>query len=76
MSKEFRDAMQDLLVQKEKIARMQEQLKESVKGVAQRFDCKPAQVTKVLALVQKEREKGGALEDLQAILGQAESVLL
>lgn len=74
--KAFRDAVEDLLRQKQRISQMQEQLKDSVKGVAERFDRKPAQINKILSLVEKEREKGGVLEEMQDILGQAESVLL
>ncbi len=76
MSKEFSAAMNDLLHQKEKISLLQEQLKDSVKGVAERFDTKPARINKILALVIKEREKSGALEELHEVLEQVEQVLL
>lgn len=75
-NKEFRDAVEDVLRQRQKVAQMQESIKEAVKAIAERFDRKPAQIGKVIALVEKERDKGGALEDQHNILDDAESVLL
>jgi translation elongation factor EF-G len=75
-NKEYRDAIEDVLRQREKVARMQEGIKDAVKSIAERFDRKPAQVNKVIVLVEKEREKGGVLEEQHNLLDDAESVLL
>lgn len=75
-NKEYRDAIEDVLRQREKVARMQEGIKDAVKAIAERFDRKPAQVNKVIVLVEKERGKGGVLEEHHNLLDDAESVLL
>ncbi len=75
-SKAYKDAIDDILRQREKVAHLQEGIKEAVKVIAERFDQKPAQVNKVIAMVEKEREKGGVVEEHHQLLDQVESIIL
>jgi Mn-dependent DtxR family transcriptional regulator len=52
-----------ILNQKEELKEAQETLKESVKKLADELGVKPAVVTRILGLVEKERAKGGVLAD-------------
>lgn len=76
MDKALRDGINDILNQRQKIKTLQEGIKESVAALAERFDLKPAQLNKVIGLVEKEREKGGVLAAERGILDTAEDVVL
>lgn len=76
MEKALRDGIADVLNQRQKIKTLQEGIKESVAALAERFDLKPAQLNKVIGLVEKEREKGGVLAAERGILDTAEDATL
>jgi CRISPR/Cas system Type II protein with McrA/HNH and RuvC-like nuclease domain len=65
---QLKSAIEDILNQRAKVARVNEEIKEAVKAVAERFDLKPAQLNKVIGLVEKERDKGGVLDAERSIL--------
>jgi CRISPR/Cas system Type II protein with McrA/HNH and RuvC-like nuclease domain len=65
---QLKSAIEDILNQRAKVARVNEEIKEAVKSVAERFDLKPAQLNKVIGLVEKERDKGGVLDAERSIL--------
>ncbi len=65
---QLKSAIEDILNQRARVARLNEEIKESVKAVAERFDLKAAQLNKVIGLVEKERDKGGVLDAERSIL--------
>lgn len=76
MEKALRDGIDGILNQRQKIKSMQDGVKEAVTALAERFDMKPAQLNKVIGLIEKEREKGGVLALEREILEQAEDGVL
>lgn len=62
MDAAFRSAIEDILNQRARLARMGEEVKEAIKATAERFDMKPAQLNKIIGLVEKERDKGGVID--------------
>ncbi|WP_215844556.1 hypothetical protein HHS34_005475 [Acidithiobacillus montserratensis] len=71
----IKEGLQDILNQRSKIARMQEEVKEAVKALAERFDRKPAEINKIIGLIEKERDKGGVIADARNLLDEAEEML-
>lgn len=76
MEKALRDGIGEVLNQRQKIKTLQEGVKEAVTALAEKFDMKPAQLNKVIGLIEKEREKGGVLVSEREILEQAEDGVL
>lgn len=76
MEKALRDGIGEVLNQRQKIKTLQEGVKEAVTALAEKFDMKPAQLNKVIGLIEKEREKGGVLAQEREILEQAEDGVL
>lgn len=76
MEKALRDGIGEVLNQRQKIKTLQEGVKEVVVALAEKFDMKPAQLNKVIGLIEKEREKGGVLVSEREILEQAEDGVL
>ncbi len=76
MEKALRDGIQDILSRRQQIKSIQEEIKEAVAALAERFEMKPAQLNKIIGLVEKEREKGGVLASEREILDQAEDAVL
>lgn len=74
MDNTLRDSINDILNQRQKVKGIQESIKESVAEVAERFDMKPAQLNKIIGLVEKERDKGGVLSAERELLDMAEEV--
>lgn len=64
----LKSAIEDILNQRARVARLNEEIKESIKAVAERFDLKPAQLNKVVGLVERERDKGGVLDAERSVL--------
>jgi hypothetical protein len=60
-----------ILNQKEELKETQETLKDAVKQLADELGVKPADITKILGLVEKERAKGGVIADERDILETA-----
>ena len=60
-----------ILNQKEELKESQDALKESVKKLADEMGVKPAVVTRILGLVEKERAKGGILADEREVVETA-----
>lgn len=60
-----------ILNQKEELKEAQDCLKESVKKLADELGVKPAYITRVLGIVEKERAKRGILADEREILETA-----
>lgn len=71
MEAALREGINNILNQRVKLKAMQDSLKEDVSAIAERFDMKPAQLNKVIGLVEKEREKGGVLKAEQGLLEMA-----
>ena len=66
-------ALEDILDRRERIERMNEQIQDDIKSVAERFDMKPARVRKVLTLMEQEKKKGGVIDEAMEILEMARS---
>ena len=66
-----RKSLEAILNQKEKLKEAQAILKESVKKLADELGVKPAVVTRILGLVEKERAKGGVIADERDVIEAA-----
>jgi hypothetical protein len=55
-------AIEDVINRRTAIHSMQEQIKEDIKAIAEYLDIKPAQLNKIIGLVEKERENGDVVE--------------
>ncbi|EQD24251.1 MAG: hypothetical protein D084_Lepto4C00513G0004 [Leptospirillum sp. Group IV 'UBA BS'] len=64
-------AFEAILNQKEELKEAQEALKDSIKKLADELGVKPAVVTRILGLVEKERAKGGVLTDEREVIETA-----
>lgn len=64
-----------ILNQKEELKEAQETMKESVKKLADELGVKPAVVTRILGLVEKERAKGGVLADERDVVETAGEIV-
>jgi len=71
LDSETRKRFEAILNQKEELKAAQETLKESVKLLADEMGDKPARITRILGLIEKEREKGGVIADEREILETA-----
>jgi len=71
---QLKAVIEDILNQRAKLAQMNEEIKEAVKAAAERFDMKPAQLNKVIGLVEKERDKGGILDAERETLDMASEI--
>lgn len=71
----MKDALRDILNLRAKIAQKQEEAKEAVKALAERFDRKPAEINKIIGYIEKEQDKGGVIADARALLDEAEEML-
>ncbi len=75
ISKKAREAIEDIINRRAKIASMQEQLKEDVKAVAEHLDIKPGKLNKIIGLVEKERQSGEVVEEERNTLDAVESLV-
>ncbi|MCL4526609.1 MAG: hypothetical protein M1492_09100 [Gammaproteobacteria bacterium] len=75
ISKKAREAIEDIINRRAKIASMQEQLKEDVKAVAEHLDIKPGKLNKIIGLVEKERQSGEVVEEERDTLDTVESLV-
>ena len=64
-------SLEAILNQKEELKESQESLKESIKKLADEMGVKPGEITKILALVEKERAKGGIIAAERDLLDTA-----
>ena len=69
-----RKRLESLMNAKEEIKQTQKDLKDGIKNLADEMDVKPAVLTKIISLVEKERAKGGIIADEKSILEIAESL--
>lgn len=75
LSRKIKDAIEDVLNRKAAIASMQEGIKEDVKAISGELDMKPAQLNKILSLIEKERESGEAVQEERGILDFVEEIV-
>ncbi|MEC4682272.1 MAG: hypothetical protein VST70_01130 [Nitrospirota bacterium] len=66
---------EEILNQKEKLKETQDNLKESVKELADEIAVKSAFVNRILGLVEKERAKPGVISDERDIVSAAGEVV-
>ena len=66
---------EEILNQKEKLKETQDNLKESVKELADEMGVKSAFVNRILGLVEKERAKPGVISDERDIVSAAGEVV-
>ncbi len=71
-----RRAMEEIINQRIKVKAMTDSNKEMVKALAERLDVKPAQISKIISLIEKERDKGDVIVEERAILDNAEAYLV
>lgn len=71
MSQERTSNIEAILDRKEDLKAAQEELKDSVKKLADDLGVKPAVVTRILGLVEKERARGGVLADEREVVETA-----
>lgn len=67
-------AIQDVIERREGANQVLAQIKEDIKSIAERLGVKPAQINKVISLVEKERGKGGVIEVERNIIDAAEDM--
>ena len=67
-------AIEDVINRRTAIHSMQEQIKEDIKAIAEYLDIKPAQLNKIIGLVEKERENGDVVESERDILDMVEDI--
>ncbi|QQD73080.1 hypothetical protein [Acidithiobacillus ferrivorans] len=67
-------AIEDVINRRTAIHSMQEQIKEDIKAIAEYLDIKPAQLNKIIGLVEKERENGDVVESERDILDTVEDI--
>ncbi|MBU2805638.1 hypothetical protein HF668_10870 [Acidithiobacillus ferridurans] len=72
LDQKAREAIEDIITRREGINSMQAQIKEDIKAVAEYLAIKPAQVGKIISLVERERAKGDAIETERDIIETAE----
>ncbi len=70
-----REALEDILARREGLRSLQAQLKEDVQVLAELLGLKPAQLSRFLSLVEREREKGGVLEAERSLLDTVEMMV-
>ena len=70
-----REVIEDILNRRQGIQSMQAQLKEDLKALADYLAIKPAQVGRIISLVERERAKGDVLAAERDLLDAAESLL-
>lgn len=68
--------IEDILLQRARVKSMNDSIKESVKALSERLDTKPAQMNRVIALIEKERAKGDVVDGERGILDVVESYLI
>ena len=71
-----REAIEDIINRREGINSIQAQLKEDIKAIAEYLAVKPAQVARIISLVERERAKGDVLEAERWVIDAAESMIL
>ncbi|MHB1632476.1 MAG: hypothetical protein ACYCQL_09740 [Acidithiobacillus sp.] len=74
LDQKAKDAIEDIINRREGITSMQTQIKEDIKAVAEYLGGKPAQLSKIIALVEKEREKGDVISGERDIIDAAEEM--
>ncbi|WP_298170458.1 hypothetical protein [Acidithiobacillus sp.] len=74
MDQKTKDAIEDIINRREGIASMQSQIKEDIKPIAEHLGGKPAHLSKIIALVEKEREKGDVISSERDIIDAAEEM--
>lgn len=70
-----REAIEDIINRREGINSIQAQLKEDIKAIAEYLAVKPAQVARIISLVERERAKGDVLEAERGVIDAAESMV-
>ena len=74
MDQKTKDAIEDIINRREGIASMQSQIKEDIKAIAEHLGGKPAHLSKIIALVEKEREKGDVISGERDIIDAAKEM--
>ncbi|WP_291520698.1 hypothetical protein [Acidithiobacillus sp.] len=74
LDQKTKEAVEDIINRREGIASMQTQIKEDIKAVADHLGVKPAQMSKIISLVEKEREKGDVISGERDIIDAAEEM--
>jgi len=70
-----REVIEDILNRRQGIQSMQTQLKEDLKALADYLAVKPAQVARIVSLVERERAKGDVLAAERDLIDAAESMI-
>ena len=70
-----REAIEDIINRREGINSIQAQLKEDIKAIAEYLAVKPAQVARIISLVERERAKGDVLDAERGVIDAAESMV-
>ncbi|GEM_PF-1081371 len=70
-----REAIEDIINRREGINSIQAQLKEDMKAIAEYLAVKPAQVARLINLVERERAKGDVLETERSVIDAAASMV-
>ena len=72
---DVKDAILFVINKMEKVKMEQEAIKDDINGIAAKMGCKPPQVKGIIALVIKEREKGGVVTEEEQRLEWTKEVL-
>ncbi|EAY56056.1 MAG: protein of unknown function [Leptospirillum rubarum] len=68
-------SLEAILNQKEELREAKTALKDSINKLAEEMSVKPAVVTRIIGLVEKERAKGGVLSDERDVLEAAGEIV-
>ena len=75
LDQKAREVIEDILNRRQGIQSLQAQLKEDLKALADYLAIKPAQVSRIISLVERERAKGDVLAAERDLLDTAESMV-
>ncbi len=75
LDSKIREAIEDILNRREGLRSLQAQIKEDIQAIAEVLLVKPAQVTRLISLVERERERGGILEAERTLLDAAQTLV-
>lgn len=72
METALREALNNILDLREQMGNKKAELNEAVKGVAERFDRKPAEINQMATLIEKESQVGDVIRTQRGFLDEVE----
>ncbi len=75
LDQKAREVIEDIIARREGINSIQAQIKEDIKAVAAYLAIKPAQLGRLISLVERERAKGDIIDAERDVLDTAEMLI-